>query len=127
MDFSRDVLYRSFGYKSNHILCSGPMCRPPQYQDGRARRSPTTNRSKLAINSFSSSHITSQILTQINGRRHKQFTLFIFLGFFLQLELPGWCPVGAADLLSEGAAHVRSPTPGTDQTWGGNQKWIDNV
>ena len=82
MDFSRDVLYRSFGCKSNHILCSGPMCRPPQYQDGRARRSPTTNRSKLAINSFSSSHITSQILTQINGRRHKQFTLFIFWVFF---------------------------------------------
>ena len=82
---------------------------------------------EIAINSVSSSHNTSQILTQINGRRHKQFTLFIFLGFFLQLELPGWCPVGAADLLSEGAAHVRSPTPGTDQTWGGNQKWIDKA
>ena len=91
MDFSRDVLYRSFGCKSNHILCSGPMCRPPQYQDGRARRSPTTNRSKLAINSFSYSH--TYYISNINSNKRSSplasYSIY-FLFFF---------PIGALRLV----------------------------
>ena len=86
---------------------------------GRGVHPQQTGRNKQSI--FFLSYYISNINSNKRSSPLASYSVHFF-GFFFQPELSGWCPVGAADLLSEGAAHVRSPTPGTDQTWGGGIK-----